>query len=234
HGAVPKDSAAGIAARDRPIWHAQAGLGPADEVLCAGAQGVFAATVLPTRARWSVLRDMSQLRPAMHNGTGRFAVLPLRDPLHTQPRGRVPRYWAMLAATEVPIPRAGLLLPMTRDLGRRSFLKGALGAAGVGAGLLHPWLRALASYPPCTPTGAVWGALPAPPMGQQPIWAAPPDLKILEIHLYGGLSPWETFYVRPPTSTDRYRGFNAEVAATPWGTCDTLTDPEPTPFATTS
>src|SRR5262249_55464490 len=141
---------------------------------------------------------------------------------------------AMLAATEVPIPPAGLLLLMTRELGRRSFLKGALGAAGVGAGLLQPWLRALASYPPCTPTGGVWGDLPAPPMGQQPIWAAPPDLKILEIHLYGGLSPWETFYVRPPTSTDRYRGFNAEVAAAPWGTCDTLNDPEPTPFATTS
>jgi hypothetical protein len=62
---------------------------------------------------------------------------------------------------------------MTGDLGRRSFLKQALGAAGVGAGLLQPWLRTLASYPPCTPTGAVWGDLPAPPTGQQPIWAAP-------------------------------------------------------------
>ncbi len=121
---------------------------------------------------------------------------------------------------------------MTCDLGRRSFLKGALGAAGVGGGLLHPWLRALASYPPCSPTTAVWGDLPAPPTGQPPIWAAPRDLKILEIHLYGGISPWETFYVRPPTSTDRYRGFTHEVDTAPWGTCDNLTDPEPAPFGT--
>ena len=31
--------------------------------------------------------------------------------------------------------------------------------------------------------------------------------KILEIHLYGGLSPWETFYHRPLTGGRGYRGF---------------------------
>jgi hypothetical protein len=63
------------------------------------------------------------------------------------------------------------------------------------------------------------------------IWNTPPNCKVLEIHLYGGLSPWETFYVRPPTAANRFRGFDTEMSALPFA-CDALTDTEPAPFGT--
>jgi Protein of unknown function (DUF1501) len=102
------------------------------------------------------------------------------------------------------------------NAGRRA----ALAALGVGAaGILLPRMG----------TALPWGSVP-PSAG--PVWPSPPDLKILEIHLYGGLSMWETFYVRAPGAANRFRGFEAEMAALPFGGCDAaFTDPAPAPFA---
>lgn len=102
------------------------------------------------------------------------------------------------------------------DKGRRTTL------AAVAAGAVGLLL-------PSASRAAVWGAIP-PTAGT--VWATPPDLRILEIHLYGGLSMWETFYARAPAAADRFRGFNAEVAALPFAGCDAaFTDPAPSPFA---
>jgi hypothetical protein len=76
---------------------------------------------------------------------------------------------------------------------RRRFVQGVC----VGAGCL-----ALAGY---SRRGfAAWGDIPAT------IWPAsgvPTPRKVLEIHLYGGLSPWETFYLRDMTGGGGWRGF---------------------------
>jgi len=97
----------------------------------------------------------------------------------------------------------------------------ALAAIAVGtAGLLLP----------STSRATVWGSIPTT---AGTVWATPPDLRILEIHLYGGLSMWETFYARAPAAANRFRGFDAEVAALPFAGCDAgFTDPAPSPFAT--
>jgi hypothetical protein len=42
-----------------------------------------------------------------------------------------------------------------------------------------------------------------------------PDIKVLEVFLYGGLSPWETFYHRPDLS-DPWLGFSSEVGSLSW------------------
>jgi len=83
---------------------------------------------------------------------------------------------------------------------RRKFLQlAARGAAGAGLCLLTPRL----AY-------GAWGDFAAPTT----VWPAGlPSTKILEIFLYGGLSPWETFYVRPPLN---FRGFNTEVTDLAW------------------
>jgi Protein of unknown function (DUF1501) len=94
--------------------------------------------------------------------------------------------------------------------------RAALCAMGAGAaGLLLPRLG----------EALPWGAIPA---SAGTVWGMPPNLKILEIHLYGGLSMWETFYVRAPGAANRFRGFDAEIAALPFGGCDSaFTDPDP-------
>lgn len=104
------------------------------------------------------------------------------------------------------------------DNGRRMVLHalgaGATAAVMPGAALAQP---------------APWGTIPT---YSTPIWPTAPDLKILEIHLYGGLSMWETFYVRPPGAGNRFRGFDGEMAALPYAGCDAaFTDPAPAPFA---
>lgn len=72
-----------------------------------------------------------------------------------------------------------------------------------------------------------WGSMPSFTDG--PVWASAPDLRVLEIHLYGGLSMWESFYVRPPAAADRLRGYSA----LPFAGCDAaFTDPAPAPFGT--
>ena len=102
------------------------------------------------------------------------------------------------------------------DRGRRATL---VAAAAGAAGLLLP----------TSSRAAAWGTIP-PTAGT--VWATPPDLRILEVHLYGGMSMWETFYVRAPGATNRFRGFDAEVAALPFAGCDAaFTDPAPSPFA---
>jgi Protein of unknown function (DUF1501) len=49
-----------------------------------------------------------------------------------------------------------------------------------------------------------WGELPA---GVWPSGAPAPQYKILEVFLYGGLSPWENFYFRDLSGNRGYRGF---------------------------
>ncbi len=56
---------------------------------------------------------------------------------------------------------------------------------------------------------ADWGEIPAG------AWPFPNHFKVLEVFLYGGLSPWETFYVRPP-GANQFRGLDADVAAAIW------------------
>jgi hypothetical protein len=83
---------------------------------------------------------------------------------------------------------------MQHDHARRRFL-GATAAAGV-MGSLVPMRSALAADP-------AWGDLP---IGVWPGTA--PAHRILEIHLYGGLSPWESFYFRPGAGLE-LRGFGS-------------------------
>ncbi len=87
---------------------------------------------------------------------------------------------------------------------RRSFIKlAAVGAAGAVLGFPR-----LAS--------AAWGDIPAP-VSNPTFWPAgvTPAQKVLEIHLWGGMAPWESFYFRPDPSS-RTRGFDAEVTALVW------------------
>ena len=63
---------------------------------------------------------------------------------------------------------------------------------------------------------AAWGDF------QDPVAVWPggvPDIKILEVFLYGGLSPWETFYHRPGLS-DPWLDFSSEIASLSWACAD--------------
>jgi hypothetical protein len=62
---------------------------------------------------------------------------------------------------------------------------------------------------------ADWGD-PLIPQEIQIVWPnGRPDVKVLEIFLYGGISPWETFYHRPDLS-DPWLGFANEFAGVDW------------------
>ncbi len=87
---------------------------------------------------------------------------------------------------------------------RRSFIKlAAAGAAGAVVGLPR-----LAS--------AEWGEIPKP-SSTPDFWptGVMPAKKVLEIHLWGGLAPWESFYFRPDPSSQT-RGFDLDVEALVW------------------
>jgi len=105
------------------------------------------------------------------------------------------------------------------DPGRRRTLAAIAASA---AGLAFPAI--IRSHGTGT-VGTAWGTMPTYPEG--PIWTSAPDIRILEIHLYGGLSMWETFYCRPPAAANRFRGFTPLA----FGACDTFTDPDPGAFA---
>ena len=87
-------------------------------------------------------------------------------------------------------------------LSRRAFLtQSAALAAGASVG----------GYPAIAPaqqSSGGWGDLSELLPGAK-------SYKVLEIHLHGGLSPWETFYVRLGRGLD-WRGFDAKVNATAW------------------
>jgi len=88
-------------------------------------------------------------------------------------------------------------------LSRRAFLtQSAALAAGASVG----------GYPviaPAQQSSGGWGDLSELLPGTKPY-------KVLEIHLEGGLSPWETFYVRLGQRGLDWRGFEAKVKATEW------------------
>ena len=86
---------------------------------------------------------------------------------------------------------------------RRSFLKIVGGSAIAGGALTWP-----------TAAHADWGDFPAAPGGAS--WpGAVPNFKILEVFLYGGLSPWETFFHRPGL-TDPWYGQQSQVQGLSW------------------
>lgn len=95
---------------------------------------------------------------------------------------------------------------------RRTFLHGAASTCIVGA----PWIGMRRAH------ASGWGELP-PDVSYWPS-AAPvggtlrPDYKILELHLSGGLSHYETFYVKTDRS-DRWFGLASSVAAIDWSGC---------------
>ncbi|MEM7765676.1 MAG: DUF1501 domain-containing protein [Pseudomonadota bacterium] len=61
---------------------------------------------------------------------------------------------------------------------------------------------------------AAWGDFPAPPSGEA--WpGAIPSYKILEVFLYGGLSPWETFFHRPGL-VDPWYGQQSQIQGLSW------------------
>jgi hypothetical protein len=92
-----------------------------------------------------------------------------------------------------------------RPFDRRQFLKAA---STTSAALGITWL-----FPRLAHASPAWGDIPPS------IWPTPPDLKVLEIHLLGGVAPFESFYFRPPMGV-RTRGFDAEVGALAWnGVC---------------
>jgi len=94
-------------------------------------------------------------------------------------------------------------------MNRRSFLKATCASTvAMASGLLLPH-RVGAAWGEFTDVTQIW------PGGQ-------PDLKILEIFLYGGLSPWETFYFRPGLS-DPWLQFESEFQSLDWS-CSTLAD----------
>lgn len=86
---------------------------------------------------------------------------------------------------------------------RRALLKKVgIGIAGLGAGLFS------------TAADAAWGDQPTGfwPAGSSPVRS------ILEIYLWGGMAPWETFYYRPVGGTTR--GFDTDVSTLTWnGAC---------------
>jgi len=91
-------------------------------------------------------------------------------------------------------------------LSRRRFLgKTAIGLAGLGIGIARP--RAAFADP-------AWADLPSG------IW--PPGFqgyKVLEIHLFGGMAPFESFYYRDDAGL-RTRGFDTEIQNLNWnGVC---------------
>jgi hypothetical protein len=77
---------------------------------------------------------------------------------------------------------------MGRRIGRRHLLSGGA-AAMLGSSLWSP--GAGANFGDLIPTNSPWGPNPI----RRPI------RRVLEVFLYGGLSPWETFYVVPARST---------------------------------
>lgn len=95
-------------------------------------------------------------------------------------------------------------------ISRRNFLKaagvaGAAGAAGLlGARLALGWGEITSS--------TVLGPLPAN------------GHKILEVFLYGGVSPWETFFVRNSIA-DQFFGMQPQVSGLDWATCGGIPSP---------
>ena len=108
-----------------------------------------------------------------------------------------------LAPEPDPQTREPAAAPATpRRHARRQFLKAA-GSATAAMGLSGAFSRLAHA--------AVWGDVPPS------LWPSPPDLKVLEIHLLGGVAPFESFYFRPPLGV-RTRGFDAEIAGLTWNT----------------
>src|SRR5262245_3850538 len=91
-------------------------------------------------------------------------------------------------------------------LNRRSFVRGVASASVIGV----PWI--------CIPKAhaAGWGELP----NDSSYWPTTPrpDFKILEVHLSGGLSHYETFYVRTDRP-DPWFGLESSVSSVDWRAC---------------
>ncbi len=89
-----------------------------------------------------------------------------------------------------------------RQLTRRHFLQRSAQLGTAAASLAMPAVSRAAGQ---------WGEVPPG------VWPTPPNTRILEIHLLGGMAPFESFYFRPVSGL-RTRGFDAEVAALNWNT----------------
>src|SRR3989442_351724 len=123
-----------------------------------------------------------------------------------------------LASSEPASSNAGHVVPVlsaapsrkegqraVKGRGRREFLK--------ATGTTIATLALSGFFPRLAHASWVWGDIPPS------IWSTTPDLKVLEIHLLGGVAPFESFYFRPPLGI-RTRGFDAEITGLTWnGAC---------------
>ncbi|MEO1481321.1 MAG: DUF1501 domain-containing protein [Myxococcota bacterium] len=97
---------------------------------------------------------------------------------------------------------------MSNDFDRRALLKG-LGAAGALAAFQG--FGSTAHAGPIRPGG--WGRRPDH-------FGMTREYKVLELFLYGGLSPWETFYVRPDSGFAERSRFTSAFDALTWSCTD--------------
>ena len=80
---------------------------------------------------------------------------------------------------------------------RRRFVQGMSGvAAALTTGALGCGSTEDAPVPPVITKGPLWGEIP-PELDYVRLPANRQPFNMLEVHLYGGVSPWETFYVLP-------------------------------------
>ncbi|MGH1485469.1 MAG: DUF1501 domain-containing protein [Cellvibrionaceae bacterium] len=104
---------------------------------------------------------------------------------------------------------------------RRAFIKAS---ALTSMAAIGPWVHTRQSWA----APGDWGALPAD-NEYWPTGTARPEYKILEIHLSGGLSAYETFYVNSALPVDeRWYGLQSEVAAINWSACTPSAPPSST------
>ena len=103
-------------------------------------------------------------------------------------------------------------------ISRRQFVKSV--AASALGNILQPVLGDVSSTQP-----SAWGEITDPTIW--PMGTLSQPMKILEVHLYGGLSPWETFYLRNRSGNQGWRGFFSDFNNLNWNATNCTNTPSP-------